>query len=290
MIWTLTGRHLRIFFRDRMGVFFALLSPLILFALYKLFLGNIQVNNLKDDWPAANHDDAQHFVDAWVFAGTLMLTTLTAGLGAMTVFVDDRASGRFADFVVSPIRRRDLILGYSLTSFLIALSISLFVLVASQLITVVTGASLMHPADWLRCVGSVIVMCAAFSAISGLAVTFTATSGAFSSLSAIVGTFAGFLAMAYIPAQALPHGVVRVLNWLPFAEAAMLVRGPLTSRSLAALTHGQPQAAATVRANYGISISLAGHHAAASLIAAVLAAIAIIFAAIGSWRIRRVVA
>lgn len=39
-ITLLTGRNLRVFFRDRAGVFFSLLSALILIALYALFLGN----------------------------------------------------------------------------------------------------------------------------------------------------------------------------------------------------------------------------------------------------------
>ncbi len=49
----LTGRNLRLFFRDRAGVFFSLLSALILIALYALFLGNLQVDNLTERFPNA---------------------------------------------------------------------------------------------------------------------------------------------------------------------------------------------------------------------------------------------
>ncbi len=290
MIATLTNRHLRIYFRDRMGVFFSFLSPLILIALYKLFLGNLQVENLTENWPTANGSDVRHFVDAWVFAGTVMITTLTTGLAAMNVFVDDRASGRSGDFLVSPIRRRDLIFGYMLTSFLISSSMSLVVLAITQIYTAATGAPIMHLSAIALCIGYVLVMCATFAAISSVVVTFVSSNGAFSSLSTIVGTFAGFLAMAYIPTEGLPAGVVRVLNWLPFAQAAKLVRGPLTERSLVALTSGQPRADSIIREDYGISIALAGHQVSSLGIVGILAVIAIVFSAIGSWRLGRGVA
>jgi len=281
---------LRIYFRDRMGVFFSFLSPLILIALYKLFLGNLQVQSLQDNWPTANKTDVGQFVDAWVFAGTVMLTTLTTALAAMNVFVDDRASGRFADFVVSPIRRRDLILGYMLTSFLISSAMSLLVLAVTQFYTAISGASAMHLSDFGTCIVYVLVLCATFSAIASLAVTFISSNGAFAAVSTIVGTFAGFLAMAYIPPEALPAGVVRFLNWLPFAQAAMLVRNPFTARSLSALTGGQSQAESVIRENYGISISLAGHHVSSLAVIGILVALAVVFSVIGSWRLSRGVA
>ncbi len=54
------------------------------------------------------------------------------GIGRLAVFVDDRASGRFGDFLVSPIRRVELILGYLLSSFLISLAMTLVILVVGQ--------------------------------------------------------------------------------------------------------------------------------------------------------------
>ena len=58
----LTGRNLRIFFRDRSGVFFSLLSALLLYGLYALFLSNLQVNTLTEQLPSAHPDDIQWFV------------------------------------------------------------------------------------------------------------------------------------------------------------------------------------------------------------------------------------
>ncbi len=148
----------------------------------------------------------------------------------------------------------------------------------------------MHLPDIGLSVVYILVMCATFSAIVSVAVTFISSRGAFASVSTIVGTFVGFLAMAYIPAEAVPGGVVRVLNWLPFAKAAMLVRVPFTARSLSALSKGQAQAEAAFRENYGITVAVAGHQLSSLAVAGILLAIAIVFSVIGSWRLSRGVA
>ena len=40
-------RNLRLFFRDRLNVFFSLLGAIILFVLYTLFLGNLQIDRAR---------------------------------------------------------------------------------------------------------------------------------------------------------------------------------------------------------------------------------------------------
>ena len=41
-LWLLTRRNLKIFLKDKANVFFSLLAPLIVLALYVLFLGRLQ--------------------------------------------------------------------------------------------------------------------------------------------------------------------------------------------------------------------------------------------------------
>ena len=38
LLWRLTARNLKVFFKEKANVFFALLAPLIVFALYVLLL------------------------------------------------------------------------------------------------------------------------------------------------------------------------------------------------------------------------------------------------------------
>ena len=43
----LTKRGIKIFLKDKAGVFFSLLAPLIVLMLYVIFLGDVQLDSLK---------------------------------------------------------------------------------------------------------------------------------------------------------------------------------------------------------------------------------------------------
>lgn len=283
----LTGRNLRLFFRDRAGVFFSLLSALILIGLYALFLGNLQIDNLSEQLPNATAHDIQWFVNAWVFAGITMITTLTTSLAALAVFVDDRSSGRFSDFIVSPIRRPELILGYLLSSFVISFAMTAVIVAIGQLYLLIQGNPVMTVAETATTLGFVALSSLAFAALSSFIVTFLRSSGAFAALSTVVGTVIGFLAGAYIPVGTLPAGIVTVMNALPFAQSAMLIREPITAQPLAALADGQTQAAEAIEAFYGISAHIGEFEVTTGLAVVVLIAVFVVFTALGTWQLAR---
>ncbi|WP_314145996.1 ABC transporter permease [uncultured Leifsonia sp.] len=285
--FVVTQRNLSLFFRDRVGVFFSLLSALILIALYALFLGNLQVDTLTAKLPAASDHDIRWFVNSWVFAGITMITTLTTALASLSVFVDDRSSGRFRDFLVSPVRRSHLIFGYVFSSFIVSFVMSLVIVVVGQLFLWIQNDDILTADRILHVVGYVALCSGAFAALSSFVVTFLRSSGAFATLSTVVGTIIGFLAGAYIPSGTLPAGVVNVMNALPFAQAALLLRGPYTEQAVDALTAGPhgDAAAATVRAYYGISASIGDLDVSAALAVGTLCVVLLVFASLGAWRL-----
>lgn len=283
----LIGRNLRIFFRDRAAVFFSLLSALLLIGLYALFLGNLQVENLTEQLPQASTESIRWFVTTWVFAGITMITTLTTALASLGVFVDDRASGRFSDFVVSPIRRWQLILGYLVSSFIVSMVMTLFILLVGQLYLVTQGNDLMTGVQLAQVIGYIALSSAAFAALASFAATFLKSSSAFSALSTVVGTIIGFLAGAYIPVGILPTGVVNIMNSLPFGHSAMLIRRPYTSGALESLTGGNTQAVTVVQEFYGITAHVGDVEITAGIAAVVLIGVFLVFAALGTWQLSR---
>lgn len=286
IVTLLMRRNLSLFFRDRMGVFLSLLSAVILFVLYALFLGNLQIENVQEKFPNASGGDIQSFVNSWVFAGIVMITTLTTSLSALNIFVEDRASGRFKDFLVSPVRRSQLIGGYLLSSFIIAVLVSTIILAVGQAYMAVTGHA---PTSWgplVQTFGYICLLSATFSAMSSFVVTFIRSSGAFSSLGTIVGTVIGFLAGAYIPLGTLPAGVTNVINALPFSQAAMLVRGPLTGESINRLAGGESQAVSALDKFYGVDIFVSELAVSVPMAVAVMVGVLVLFAALGMLRIR----
>ncbi|CEA09247.1 ABC-2 family transporter protein [Arthrobacter saudimassiliensis] len=286
VVGTLVARNLRLFFRDRLGVFFSLLSALILFLLYTLFLGSTQVQDLQQSFPGATEEQVKGFVDSWMFAGIVGITSITTGLGALNVFVEDSASGRFRDFLVSPISREKLILGYLVSAGIIALIMTTLVLIASLAYLYLVDGVSYAPRSVAVIYGFLALSCLAFAALSAFAVSFVRTAGAYSALSTIVGTILGFLAGAYIPVGALPEGVRTVVNALPFMQASVPVRQQMTADSLEAMAGGTPGAVEDLQEVFGITASVGGREITGAFVVAVLCAMIVVFTLLAAVRIR----
>ena len=289
VVRSLIARNLRLFFRDRLNVFFSLLSGIVLFLLYTLFLARLQTDGLAATFPDATPREIAGFVDSWMFSGIVLLTTITTGLGALSVLVEDRQSGRFADFLVSPIRRGQLVLGYLVSAIVVAVIMSTIVLGLSLLYLGLVDAVWLPPERLLQIAGVMVLCCAAFTALSALVTSFLRSTSAFSAMGTVVGTILGFVAGAYIPLGSLPAGVASAVNTLPFAQAAMLLRRPFTADTLATLTGGVTGAADELRDFYGIDIFVGDVAIPVWLPVAVLGAMVGAFTALSAGRIRMLI-
>jgi len=289
VVLLLAQRNLRLYTRDRAGVLFSLLGPLILLGLYALFLGRLQADALAQTLPTADSDDVLVFVFAWVFAGVTMITTLTTGLAAMSSFVEDRASGRFADFLVSPPTRLQLVLGYLISSFAVAFVLSVLVALVGQFALLAVGGPLLGATQLASLLGVIALSAASFSALSGFAAAFLGTTAAFAAFSTVTGTVLGFLAGAYIPPGVLPIAVVNVINTLPFAQSAMLLRQPFVDQALDQMTGGNAAVIDELNSYYGMTLSLGGADIGNPIAIAELSLLLILFALLGAWRIGRAI-
>lgn len=290
VVGTLMARNLRLFFRDRLGVFFSLLSAVILFLLYTLFLGSGQIDDLQESLPGASEAEVKAFVDTWMFAGIVGITAITTGLGAMNVFVEDSASGRFRDFLVSPIGREKLILGYLLSAGVVALIMTTVVLIISLTYLYLVDGVSFDPGQIATVYGFLALSCLAFASLSAFVVSFVRTAGAYSALSTIVGTILGFLAGAYIPVGALPDGVRTVISALPFMQASVPVRQEMTADSLQAMAGDQPGAVAELQEVFGITATMGDWTISNTYVVLVLAAMTVVFTLLAAVRIRRRIA
>ena len=287
VVLALTGRNLRTFFRDRMNVVFSLLGALILFGLYALFLGNLQVEGLAQSLPGAATADVRVFVDSWMFAGVVLITTVTSGLGSLAAVVDDTQSGRFREFLVAPVRRAQLVAGYLLAAVVVAVAMSAVVLAASLAYLGLLRGSWLDPGDVLRVLGVMILSCIAFTAFSALMVSFVRTVGAYSALATIVGTVLGFIAAAYLPMGALPSTVGSVVAALPFAQAGMLLRREYSGDALERVTAQAPGALPELRSYFGLDLEVGGWDVPVWGVLASLLVLTAVCAAVSVLRIRR---
>lgn len=287
MITALITRNIRIFFRDKMNVFFAMLSSLIMFVLYVFFLGQLQVDGIKELLPGADSTAINYFVNSWVFAGILTITTITTGLAALQVFVADRASGRFNDFSVSPIAKWKLVLSYLVSTFVIAMGLTTIMLVISELYIVAQGGAWLSLSQLGLTYAYLMLSTLAFSAISSFLATFIKTEAAFSSLGIIIGTSVGFLAGVYVPLGTLPVAVGNVMNTLPYSQSASLVREPFTNDALRGLADNNPQVTEQLRQSFGVDIALGDTTLNTTTIVTILFGVSVTFGVLAVQRLSR---
>lgn len=286
IVGAIVRRNLVLFFRDRLNVFFSLLSGLILFFLYTLFLARLQVDGLEQTLPQATRSEIEAFVDSWMLSGIVLLTTVTSGIGAVSVFVDDRSTGRFADFLVAPIRRTHLVLGYLVSSVTVAILMSSVIFALTLVHLGLVRSVWLTPAQIVAALGAMLLCCVAFTTLGSFGASFLKTTGSYSAFSTVVGTVLGFVAGSYIPVGSLPESVASFINALPFAQGAMLLRRPFTEETLVAVTGGDAGAATDLSDFYGIDIAVGSAVVPAWVAVAALSAVAVGFSAISAGRIR----
>ncbi len=236
IFFQLTRRHLLVFFRNKIRVMFTLLVPVVIFAVYLLFLRGLElgmVRNILSD-PAfalgsAASDPAllkgvETLVDSWMLSGIIGLSTVTVGLQTNNVFVEDKQNGVNRDFASSPIRKNLLIASYFLYNFLVSALICLAFLAVCLVYLAATGEFVLSFADVLLILAVMFFATVASTLMTIFICSFVKTEGTMMSIVTIFSTAVGFLIGAYMPLGMLPVWVQGLCALLPGTYACALLR------------------------------------------------------------------
>lgn len=222
-VFQLTLRNIRLFLRNKAEVFFSFLSVFIILGLYVLFLGDVQIQNLKN-MVGGNFPEVEILVYSWMMSGLVAVSSVTLSLGALGRMVQDRERKVFNDFMVAPIHRWQLILAYLFSTLIISFTISFVLFIASQVILVSKGAAWMPLINSLQVLGIIILLTLSSGLLLLFAISFVHTETVFSLVSTIVGTLIGFVTGAYMPMGVMPRIVQDVCNLIPVSQGASLLR------------------------------------------------------------------
>jgi len=237
----LIKRNMKVYFRDKVSVFFSFLSIIIIVMLYALFLGNIQVDSIRH--AAGDVPDARYLVDTWIMAGILAVSTITISLGALGTMVDDKHKKIMRDFVVAPLKKSRVVASYILSTWIITVIVGLFTLILAEAYIFAAGGELVTFFELLEILGILMLCIFSSSCIMFFIASFIRTSNAFATLSTIIGTMIGFMAGIYVPIGILPSAVQSVIKVIPVSHGASLFRQILMERPLDSVFKMAPAAA-----------------------------------------------
>jgi multidrug/hemolysin transport system permease protein len=216
---TLAGRNIKIFLRDKAGVFWSFLSVILVFGLYVLFLGNMIQQGF-----AEQTESVRFLIDSWIMAGMIAIASITTTMGAFGVMVEDKGNKTLKDFLASPVSRRSLVGGYLLGAYAVGVIMTLITFVFAQGFIVVSGGEFLPLADMLKAIGVILISAMAGSAIVFFIVTSISSINAFSAVSTILGTLIGFITGTYMNIGILPAAVQWAVRLFPISHAASLLR------------------------------------------------------------------
>lgn len=229
-------RNLKVYFRDRLSVFFSLLAVFIIIGLYVLFLGDIWASNIE------GVKDGRQLMDAWIMAGLLSIVSLTTTMGAFGTMVDDRAKGVIKDLYATPVKRSALVGGYILSAMIIGVVMSVLAFVLAEGYIIWRGGALLGVGGVAQVLALITLSTLVNTAMVFLVVSFVSTQNAFGTISTVVGTLVGFLTGIYMPIGMMPDSVQVVIKLFPPSHAAVLLRQVMVAGPMKEAFAGAPVA------------------------------------------------
>ena len=259
IVWSLVERNVKIFLKDKMGVFFSLLAPLIILGLYVLFLGDVQMQSLKSAFEGLQIDEKllKNFVDNWMLAGVISVSCVTVSFSAQEIVVKDREKGVLADMLCAPAKRYLLTVGYYISNVIITLTICMIVLLIAFVYMAISGWTL-SAGDVFMSIGLLIMSVISSSAIISLICKVVKTSAQHGALVGIISAAIGFLIGAYMPISIFPKAIQYITLFIPATYSAGLYRELFLRGALENIEEVIPQAGENLEESFSMQLDFFG--------------------------------
>ena len=227
----LTRRNVKIYFKDVHTVLFSLLTSIIVFVLYLLFLRGTFVEAIEETMKGLetliDKGDLDMFVNTMLLVGILGSAMITIPYNCLTTIVKDRERKVDYDVLATPVKRWEIILSYLTAAF-----VSSFIMTAALLsvgLVVLSFMGNMHMTfmSILASYGIVFLGCLSSSALFMSIVLFFKSSSAAGAFFGIQSSAAGFVIGAYIPISQFSSGIQTVCNIFPASQICALLRNAL---------------------------------------------------------------
>jgi multidrug/hemolysin transport system permease protein len=286
-IFSLTGRNMKVFLRDRTSVFFSMLAVFIIIGIYAVFLGNTTVRSLEQS-VGPKIEGVRWLVDSWIMAGILVVNSITVTLGVFGVMIDDETHKRMEGFLVAPVSRGSLVAGYLIAANVVGFLLSIIALVLAELYILSGGGSLLSLTALLKVLGLLAYNVVCSSTLIFFFISFFRTASGFSTMSTILGTVIGFITGIYLPIGVLPEALQTVIKFIPACHAAALMRQIIMDAPLQKVFAGAPTELYDEYTQvYGVRLFFGSREIMAPVMLLVIGASGLLFLFLSILRMRR---
>ncbi len=285
-LFMLVKRNIGVYLKDKMSVFFSLLSPLIVFGLYVLFIGKLQVDamvaELAEFGITGLDAEIQAIADTWMSTGVLAVACISVALCASGSIITDKRRGITNDIAAAPIPKWLPTASYFISTAIVTFFICIIVLFVCFIYLAATDAFFMSAAEAFAAIGVTALSVLSSTMVVILITNLIKTEGAFSGANVIIGTVIGFLIGAYMPVSTYPDAIQKITLFVPGSYSAGLFRQIMMDGVLDNLGASLPPQIAdgvveNVADNFSVSLDMFGVRAEAPEMAAILASTVVLF-------------
>lgn len=226
-----TRRNILVFFRNRQTVFFSMLAPLIVFALYVLFLRGNYLDSIMDSMgelkSVIKSEDIDGLVNGLLLSGIIGSSIITVPYGTLQIIVEDREKLKDRDILATPMTRWQIILGYFAASAICALCVTMVLLTVGLAVLNAMGNMYWAALDVASLYAETILGTLSSTAISMVLMLLFKSSSACGAFQGILTAASGFVIGAYIPVSQFSDTVQTFCSLWPASGICCLLRGSL---------------------------------------------------------------
>lgn len=222
----LTGRHIKLYFKDRVTFLMSLITPLILLILFVTFLKNVYTDSFLTMLPAGitvSDKVLNAFTGGWLMSSILGVSGVTVAFCSNIIMVQDKVTGRRKDLLVSPVRRDILALSYYLSNVLTTVIVCLIALAAGLVYLAAVGWTL-TALDILKIIGDTLLCLLFGTSLAALVEHFLSSQGGISAAATLVSSMYGFICGAYMPLSQFSEGIRNFAAFIPGTHGVILLR------------------------------------------------------------------
>ena len=222
---TLIKRNTKLFFKDKGTFFTSLITPIILLVLYVTFLGNVYKDSFLANMNEIPISDeiVNGFVGGQLFSSLLAVSCVTVAFCSNMIMVQDKISGAYADFTISPVKKSKLGFAYFISAEITTLIVAVVAAGASFIYLAIVGWYLSF-ADVALLLLDIFLVASFGTLLSSVVNFFLSTQGQVSAVGSIVSSMYGFICGAYMPLSQFGEGLQTILGFLPGTYATSLIR------------------------------------------------------------------
>ena len=227
----LVKRNLMVYFKDVQAVIFSLLTSIIVFVLYVLFLKGSFVSAITDALNGLesfiDSKDIEMFSNAILLSGIMGSALITVSFSTLNTFVRDKETHIAEDVLTTPISRSKILASYFVSSSVASTLMTSFIFTVGLVILKTFGDIYMSVSDILKSYGTIALGAVSATAFLMIIVTFFKDTAASAAFFGILSAAAGFVIGAYVPISEFSSGVKTFCYIFPASHVTVILRNTL---------------------------------------------------------------